>query len=430
MTELIILSFLFILNGFFSMSEIAIVSAKKTRIDQLLDKGNRGARVVLKLQENSEDFLSAIQVGITLIGIVTGAYGGVSLAKDLTPLLAQIEWLAPFADVVSMTFAVMLITYVSIIIGELVPKTIALSNPEATACRVAPTIFFFSKMLYPVVKFLGGSTSFINRLLGIKKVDDTISETELRQMIKMATNDGVLEDYENMMHEKVFYFSDKKAMHLMTHRTELERIDLKSSPDEIAKVIDASHHNKVICFENGFDNLMGILYVKDYYKAVSQGNRFSIKKLLHKPQIVHERMDAYKVLSIMRESNSRSCMVVDEYGDIQGLITLYDIMANLVGEIPTDGDGAEPDVFVRSDNSFLVSGDAPIETLGDILDDFAIDFNELDYATVAGFVLDQTNQIPSVGDKFDYGKWTFEIVDIDGRRIDKLLITERVQDEE
>ncbi len=423
MTELLILFFLFILNGFFSLSEIAIVSAKKTRIEQLLEKGNRGARMVLRLQENSEDFLSAIQVGITLIGIVTGAYGGVNLAAELTPLLQQVAWLAPFAEPVSMTFAVMLITYVSIVIGELVPKTIALSHPESMACRVGTIVYYFSKALYPVVKFLAGSTSLINRLLGIKKVEDRISETELRQMIKMATNDGVLEDYENMMHEKIFYFSDKKAMHLMTHRTELDCINLKNSIQDIRSQIDASQHNKMVCFEDSLENLKGILYLKDYYRAVSQGGDFSIKKLLLKPLIVHERMDAYKVLSLMRESKSRASVVVDEYGDIQGLITLYDIMSNLVGELPAEGDDSDPDVYVRSDNSFLVSGDAPIETLGEILEGFSIDFNEIDYATVAGFVLDQTNQIPKVGDRFDFDKWTFEVVDVDGLRIDKLLIT-------
>ncbi len=422
MIELLILSFLFLLNGFFALSEIALVSAKKARLDQMSEKGNRGAGIALRLQENSEDFLSAIQVGITLIGIVTGAYGGVNLAQDIVPIIESISWLAPFASAISMTFAVVLITYVSIIIGELVPKTLALSNPESMACKVAPFIYFFSKTLYPFVKFLAGSTHLIIRLLGIKKVDDRMSETELRQMIKIAANDGVLEDYENMMHEKIFYFSDKKAIHLMTHRTEIDCIDLKKSPEEIAKAINASQHNKVLCCENGFEKVAGILYLKDYYKAVSLGKKFFIKKLLLKPLIVHERMDAYKVLSLMRESKSRASVVVDEYGDVQGIITLYDIMSNLVGEIPEEGEQYEPDVFVRNDNSFLVSGDAPIETLTEILDSFAIDFNEIDYATVAGFVLDQVNQIPQIGDKFEYDKWTFEVVDIDGRRIDKIHI--------
>ena len=209
----------------------------------------------------------------------------------------------------------------------------------------------------------------------------------------------------------------------MTHRTELDCIDLKKSPEEIKRLIDVSQHNKVICFENVLDNLTGILYLKDYYKAIGTGKKFSIKKLIHKPLIVHERMDAYKVLSLLRESKSRACVVVNEYGDIQGIITLYDIMSNLVGEIPEEGDNSSPDVFVRNDNTFLVSGDAPIDTLGEILDGFAIDFNEMDYATVAGFVLDQMTQIPHVGDKFDYDIWTFEVVDIDGRRIDKVLIS-------
>ena len=423
MTEILILSFLFLLNGFFSLSEIALVSAKKTRLEQLQLQGNIGAKIALRLQENSEDFLAAIQVGITLIGIVTGAYGGVNLATDLQPIFETIDWMAPFAEGLALTLAVMAITYVSIIVGELVPKTLALSNPERMACAVAPFIYYFSKTLYPFVKFLAGSTHLVNKMFGIRKVQDTISETELRQMIKMATNDGVLEDYENKLHEKVFYFSDKKAVHLMTHRTELDCIDLKKTPEEIRRMIDASHHNKVVCFENVLDNLIGILYLKDYYKALSTGRKFSVRKLLLKPLIVHERMDAYKVLNLLRETKNRACVVVNEYGDIQGIITYYDIMGNLVGEIPEEGDSSDPDVFVRHDNSFLVSGDAPIDTLSEILDGFSVDFNEIDYATVAGFVLEQMNQIPTVGDKFEYDKWTFEVMDVDGRRIDKILIS-------
>ncbi len=422
MTELLILSTLFLLNGFFALAEIALVSAKKARLEQLSSKGNRGADIALQLQENSEDFLSAIQVGITLIGIITGAYGGANLADDIAPLFEKVTWLAPYANAIAISIAIMFITYLSIIIGELVPKTLALSNPESMACRVAPFINRFSKILYPFVKFLAGSTHFIIRLLGIKKADDRISETELRQMIKTATNDGVLEDYENMMHEKVFYFSDKKAIHLMTHRSEINVIDLNYKHSHIKKIIDKSPYNKVLCTENSYEKILGILYLKDYYKAVSLGKDFDIKNLVQKPLIVHERMHAYKVLSLMRKNRCNASVVVDEYGDLQGIITLYDIMSNLVGEIYEEGETDEPDVLVRHDGSILIEGDAPIEILAEILDSFSIDFNEIAYATIAGFILDQLSHIPQVGEKFDFNKWTFEVVDLDGPKIDKVLI--------
>lgn len=421
--EILVLSLLFLLNGFFALSEIALVSSKKARLEQMRSKGSNGARVALKLQEDSEDFLSAIQVGITLIGIVTGVYGGVNIADDVTPLFYQIDFFKPYAAEIAMTVTVVIITYISIIIGELVPKTVALSNPEKTARIVAPAIHYFSIALFPFVWLLSVSTNLIMKLLGVKKQLDQLTEAELRQMIKTASNEGVIEATQNEIHENLFYFSDKKAQHLITHRTEVEWVDITRSTDEIMKKLETVHHSKVVCCAGDLDNFKGVLDLKEYYRNLITNKKINIESLIHEPLIIPERVDAHKVLTELRKNENKVCFVVNEYGGFEGIITLYDIMENLVGDIPEEGDNQDPDMFIRDDKSVLVNGDAPVEILDDIIEDFEIDFSEIDYSTVAGFVLSEMNKIPSVGDKFVFQHHSFEIMDMDGNRIDKILVT-------
>ena len=425
--EILFLMILFVLNGFFALSEIALVSSKRSRLEQMRIKGSKGAKTALHLLDDSESFLSAIQVGITLIGIITGVYGGMNLAHDITPFFEQFESIRIYASDISLSLTIVLITYFSIIIGELVPKTIALSHPEKTAQQVAPFIFFFSRLLYPFVKMLSVSTSLINKLIGVKKHSEQLTEAELRQMIRIASKEGVIEKEQNSIHENVFYFSDKKAQHIMTPRTDLEWIDISRSPEEINTYIGKIQHSKVICCKDSMDNFQGVLYLKDYYRALSKNEEIQLAELIVEPIIVTERTAARKVLNLLRQKESHVCFVVNEYGGFEGIITLYDIMENLVGEIPEEGEIFEPDVFIREDKSILVNGEAPVETLANIIEDFTIDFSEIDYSTVAGFVLDQINRIPKTGDKLDYLNYSIEIVDMDGNRIDKLLISKKAE---
>lgn len=421
--ELIVLAILFLINGFFALSEIALVSSKKVRLEQLRLSGSNGAKVALKLQEDSEDFLSAIQVGITLIGIITGVYGGTNIAHNVTPLFQNIELFRPYAAEIAMTLTIVVITYISIIIGELVPKTLALSNPEKTARIVAPIIYYFSKILFPFVWLLSASTNLIMQLLGVKKQTEHLTEAELRQMIKTASHEGVIEEEQTDIHENVFYFSDKKAYHLMTHRIDIEWIDLNESLSEIKNQIEKVHHSKVICGRETLDNFEGVLYLRDYYKAISQTKDIKIEDLIKEPIILPKQVDAYRVLNELRQHESHVCFVVNEYGGLEGIITLYDIMENLVGDISEEGELNEPDMFVRDDESVLVNGEASVEILTDVIEDFTVDFSEIDYSTVAGFVLRQMDRIPKTGDKFVFLNYSFEIVDMDGNRIDKVLIT-------
>lgn len=426
--EIIILLILILFNGFFSLSEIALVSSKETRLEHYKQNGNKGALTALKLRSDSEKFLSSVQVGITLISLITGAYGGMSLAEDVAPLIARIENLRPYAPGISMVIIMFLITYVSIVIGELVPKTVALSNPEKVAVRVAPIINFFSKLFYPLVKLLSSSTTFITKMMGVEKQTEHLTESELRQMIKTASIEGVIEKEQNEIHEKVFYFSDKKAKHLMTHRMEVEWVDINAPEDEIRKELDQCQHSKIVCCHETMDQIEGVLLQIDYYKALAEGKDFRVRDLLKEPIVVHENVLAPKVLQNLRQNNTHFSIVVDEYGDFEGIITLHDVMENIVGYILDEGEVEEPDYFVREDNSVLVNGDAPIEVLMEILDDFYVDYDQIDYTTVAGFVIDQINVIPKTGDKIIYLDYNIEIMDMDGNRIDKVLIS-RIKDE-
>jgi putative hemolysin len=422
--EIIIILILVFLNGFFALSEIALVSSKKARLEQSEKKN--GARIALKLLDDSENFLSAIQVGITLIGIVTGMYGGMNLADDLAPFFKQYDFSKHYADGIALTVIVFLITYVSIVIGELVPKTIALSNPEKIAVVVAPPVYYFSKIFYPFVIMLSWSTSFINKILGIKKQTEQMTEAELRQMIKIAYNEGVIEKEQNVIHEKVFFFSDKRAKHLMTHRTSIEWIDISKSLKEIHEQILNSQHSKILCCKGNLDHFTGILMQKDYFRASLQNKQIKLAKLITEPIIIPENADAQKVLDLIRLKKNHTCLVVNEYGGLEGMITLHDIIENIVGEIPEEGEADDPDIFIREDKSVLVNGDAPIETLMDVLDDFQVDFEETDYTTVAGFVLNLIDKIPQTGDLIMFGDYRIEIIDMDGNKIDKVLIKKSI----
>lgn len=421
--EVFVLAILILLNGFFALSEIALVSSKRSRLEQRKIEGSKGAKIALKLLNNSENFLSAVQVGITLIGIVTGVYGGMNIADDLTPFFQHFELTYAYANQVALIITVVSITYFSIVIGELVPKTIALNNPDKIAIKIAPIIYYFSSAFYPFVWLLSISTSMINKLIGIEKHTDQLTEAELRHLIKIASSEGVIEKEQNIIHEKVFYFANKKAKHIMTHRTDVEWINTEDSFEEIKEQLFETQHTKMVCSNGNIDNIKGIVYLRDFYKMISKVDTFDIHSIIVDLLIIPDNMDAQKVLELFRQKKVHICCVVNEYGSFEGLITLHDIVENIVGQIPDEGESYEPDVFIREDNSVLVSGDAPIETLNDLIVDFTVDFDKIDYSTVAGFVFNQIGKIPQVGDNFIYMDYKIEIVDIDGKKIDKIIIT-------
>lgn len=423
--ELVILFLLILLNGFFSLSEAALISSKKARLEQYKIKGKSGAKIALKLLENSEVFLSAIQVGITLIGIITGVYGGVKIAGYITPFFQEFAPISAYAAEIALTLTVVAITYVSIVVGELVPKTVALNNPEKISVLVSPFILYFSRAFFPFVRILAFSTRVITKSIGLKKPEGQLTEDELRHMLRFASYEGVIEKEQNLLHEKVFYFSDKKAKHLMTHRKDVEWIDINLPPEEFHARMLSLKHSKTIVGKGSIDDFQGILPVKsyliNYYSPAPQKTETLIQKLLVFP----ENSDATRLLEVFRKKQKYMAVVVDEYGSFEGIITLHDIIENIIGYFPEEDENSEPDVFVREDLSILVSGKAPVETLADLIDDFYVDFEEIDYSTVAGFVFSQIGKIPELGDKINVFDCTIEVVDIDDHKIDKILITKK-----
>ncbi|MGV8963170.1 MAG: hemolysin family protein [Candidatus Saccharimonadaceae bacterium] len=425
MIYILIIIVLIVLNGFFALSEIALVSSQKTRLETQRKKGNKGAKVALKLQTNSEMFLSAIQIGITLIGIINGVYGGVTIAGKVAPFFQQFALSAPYAENISMVLVVFIITYVSIVVGELVPKTIALNNPEKIAMKVAIPIHYFSKAFYPFVRLLSSSTHLLSHLFGLDKKSDIISEMELRSMIKTASIQGVIEKEQDIIHERVFYFSDKRAKHLMTHRLDVDWIDINDPQPEIINEILNSRHSKLIACEGSLDNFTGIVSVKEVLLSLLGEKNLSIRRFVTEPLILPSNIRAQRVLDLFKKKQQYIAIVVDEYGNFEGIITLHDIIENLVGEMPQEDENIEPDIFIREDKSALVSGDASIELMSQFIDDFIVNFEDINYSTIAGFVLDNINKIPQLGDKFEYEDLMFEIIDLDGNRIDKVLITKK-----
>lgn len=428
MIDILIILLLIILNGFFAMSEIAVVSAKKTKLETERKKGNKGAEKALKLQADSDNFLSSVQVGITLIGIVNGAYGGAKLAVHLVPFFDRFSWSAPYAETISIAVVVFVITYLSIVIGELTPKTMALNNAAKIATKVSRPIYFVSVIFYPFVRFLALSTGLLNKLIGLKPKDDIISEMELRAMLKTASKEGVIEREENIIHEQVFYFSDKRARHLMTHRTDVEWVDISKEKTEIINDLSQTKHSRVLVCNQTLDEFVGVVAMKELFSELYQNGDIDINKLAYEPLIIPSTLRARKVLEQFRQNHKFFAVVVDEYGSLDGIITLHDIIENLVGSIPNENEIEEPDIFMRNENSALINGEAPIEVLTQFIDDFIIDFEEIDYSTVAGFVLAHINKIPHVGDVFELENTIFEIVDIDGNKIDKVMVNKKTKE--
>jgi len=428
--DIIIILVLILFNGFFALSEIAIVSTKKNILETERKKGKSGAQRALKLRSDPGNFLSSVQVGITLIGIINGAYGGKAFTVYLVPFFQQFPAIAPFAEGASMVIVVFLITYVSIVIGELVPKTIALNNPEKMAIAVAPTIHVVSIIFYPFVKLLSVSTQFVNRLIGLKPKVEVVSEMELRAMLRTASHEGVIDIEENIIHEQVFYFSDKRAIHLMTHRTDVEWVDISKSREEIIEDLLQTKHSKILACRKEIDDFAGTISMRDFLLRLNKREPFLIEDLIMEPIIVPNNQLAQRVLENFKNNHKFVAVVVDEYGSLDGIITIHDIFENLVGAIPeeTEDELSDPLIFIREDHSALVSGEAPIEILSQIDEDFIVDFDKIDYSTVAGLVFECINKIPAVGDQFDYANLHFEIVDVDGNKIDKVLVTKKLKE--
>ncbi|MHC2991478.1 hypothetical protein OB13_07735 [Pontibacter sp. HJ8] len=421
--EIIILILLTLLNGFFALSELSIISVNKNRVAQKANQGNKGAQTVLTLLESPENFLSAIQVGITLIAIISGAYGGAALSGDVEALLVGIPFLVPYADTLSIVLVVGIITYFSIVIGELIPKTVALGNADNIAIAVAPVIKVFTKATMPLVKLLSGSTNLVIKVLGIKEPsEEKMSEEELRQIIKTAGKQGTLAKHEIQLHQNIFTYSGQRAKNLRTHRKEVEFIEINQPIDSIKETIEQSAHSKFPVTEGAFDNVIGILTAKRFYEYLA-GNREEPLRNMCQPAIfIPETMLASSVLNTFKKEKQYIGIVVDEYGTTEGIITVHDILEAIVGDMPDIDEVEEPEIIRREDGSLLVSGSIEVHELNRELKQEIILRDSDNYSTLAGFISYTLGRLPVSGDKLQLHKHELEIVDMDGFRVDKVIL--------
>ncbi len=418
--EVFILLLLIFVNALFVMSEIALVSARKGRLESMANKGDEKAKAALDLAENPEKFLSTAQIGITLISILTGVYSGEKFGHDLKPYIEQINFLQPYAATVATSIVVIIVTFLSIIFGELIPKKFGLIRAEKISRLVAGPMNILSKIVYPFVWLLSGVTNIIFKLFNIKKASDSsVTEEEIKAMISEGSEHGTIEEDEKEIIERVFHLSDRSITSLMTHRTDIVWVDIKDTVQQITdKFEDIIFSTFPVC-EGSVDNIKGLVYVKDMLKVSPDT---VVEKLLKPVLFVPENNKAYQLLEKFKGTKIHSCFIVNEYGTLEGMITLNDILEAILGDVPQTGQ-EEYEIIKRQDGSFLVDGQIHFY---DFLSYFEkadwMNEGEQEFDTIAGFALHQLEHIPATGEMFEWKDFKFEILDMDGQRIDKILV--------
>jgi magnesium and cobalt exporter, CNNM family len=422
--EIGLLLLLIVLNGVFAMSEMAIASSRKTRLQQWAADGNAGATAALKLAEEPNQFLATVQIGITLIGIVTGFFGGSALAAPVAFQLGRISVLKPYSDVISILLVVGLVTYLSLVVGELVPKRLALQSPERLAALVAPPMTVLSRIASPIVRLLGASSEVILRVLGVRHAEDSpVTEEEIAILLQEGTAAGVFTAGEHELLEGVFDLGDRDVRDLMTPRYRLVALDLNAPMDEnFRKMADSPHHLFPV-YEGELDNLVGMVPVKKLWAASLSGEPIDLRSLAEPALIVPESMPALDVVKRFQRRPNTAAMVVDEYGGIQGLLSLHDLVEAITGDLgETAGDTGE--AVQRADGSWLLDGALPVHQVRSLLQSGPLPGEESgDFETLGGFLMASLGRIPEVGDTFTWDNRTYEVVDMDGRRIDRVLVS-------
>lgn len=424
MTEVIILGILILLNAFIVMCEMALVSSKKSRLEATANKGDKKSLIALKLKLNPEIFLSTTQIYITLISILTGVYSGERFSIYLEPYLKKIHFIEPYAATISLVVIVIIVTFLSILFGELLPKRIALMNPEKIAKAVAGPIKTLSDISYPLVWLLSTLSSGFFKLFNIKKsTDSQVTEEEIKAIINEGSELGAIEEEEKDIIERVFHLGDRNITSIMTHRTDIVWFNIDESRDSAKQKIKEFQHSVYPVCEETIDDIIGVVYVKDMYLE----QELPLKDMLRKALFVPENNSAYQVLEKVKQTKLHYAFIVDEYGSLLGMITVKDILKAIVGEMPEEEDD-EYVIMERKDGSYLIDGQIQFY---DFLTKFDktiwINEGENEFDTLAGFILHELKRIPSTGDTFDWRGFDFEIVDMDGQRIDKVLV--KISDE-
>jgi putative hemolysin len=412
-------------NGIFAMTEMAIVSSRKTRLEQMQDNGVTGARIALQLAKDPNHMLSTVQVGITLIGILTGAFGGGALSQELAKILKTIPFLTRFSEALSLGLVVALITYASLVIGELVPKRIALANPEKIASALAGPMSIFAVITRPVVHILSFSTQVILRLFSIAPSNDpSITEDEIRILINQGTESGIFEETEKDMVDKVFLLNDIRIGALMTPRTQIEWLNMDSSPELILRTCLQSKHSWLPAAQGKIDEIVGVINVKELLIQHIAGKNIDMPTLTRDILYIPKNMRALKALEFLKSSGAEIALVADEYGGVSGLVTLDDILEEIVGDMPSLTEADDPDIIQREDGSWLINGMVPIEEFKDLFDIDQLPGEERDhFHTLGGFVVSYLGYIPHATASIQWNSLRIEVVDMDRTRVDKVLIT-------
>lgn len=415
--EILIIFGLIILNGVFALSEIAVLSSRKARLQQRINEGDRGARMALRLAENPNIFLSTIQVGITLIGVLAGAVGGATIAEALGTQLELIPILQPYSHSLALGTVVLLITIFSLLLGELVPKRLALHSPEDIASSIAGPMNVISHLFSPLVRLLSGLTDLIVRMLGVTpSAEPPVTEEELQVLLDQGTQAGVFEESEQDMVQGVFRLNDRRVGSLMTPRNEIAWLDISDTPDEVRLQIEENPYSRFPVCEDSLDNVLGIIEARDLLLESLHGEPLQLKRNLQSPVYIPETALASKSLDLFKSGSAEMMLVVDEFGSTQGLLTIYDILEEIVGDIDS-----EPQATQRQDGSWLLDGMLSS-------DDFKEIFNlrhmpdEDEYETLGGFVMLHLGRVPQAADRFDWNGLTFEVMDMDGKRVDKIMV--------
>ncbi len=421
-SEMLIIFLLIIVNGVFAMSEIAIITANKTRLQRLAEDGDRGARAALGLAAAPNHFLSTVQIGITLIGVLAGAFGGATLAEQLAAGISQVPLLGAYAETIGVSVVVVAITYLSLVIGELAPKQLALSQAERIASIVAAPMRWLTALVSPLVTVLSVSTHLVLKLLGVRASGEpAMTEDEIRIIIRQAAQAGVLELVEKDMVQRVLRLGDRRISSLMTPRVEIEWLDLDRSPQELERQIQDSPHSYFPVAQGDIDNVLGVMRARDFMSRCMAGQPANPKDLLA-PLFVPESMSVLKALESFKARRSTVALVIDEYGGLIGMVTMSDILKAIIGDIPLEDDRDEPEIIQREDGSWLLDGLLSTDELQEHLGLVLPEEEEGSYQTLGGFIMTHLGRIPAVAERFEYGGMCFEVVDMDGNRIDKVLV--------
>lgn len=422
--EIGMLVILALANGAFALSEIAVVSARPARLEQRMHDGARGAETALSLVQSPGRFLSTVQVGITLVGILSGAFGGATVGGRLADLLAQIPLLAPYSRLLGIGTVVVATTYLSLIIGELVPKQLALSNPEGYAMAIAQPMEWLSRLANPVVRLLNASTNAVVHWIGEGgKTRPPVNEQEIKVMLRRGREAGTFEPAEQELIERVFRLAERRLGSLLTPRPEIAWLDLEDSiEDNQARIVNSIHGRFPVC-RGGLDDVVGIVQAKDLLALSLSGEPFDLERAVRQPKFVPENTRAIEVLEAFKEAGMHIALVMDEYGGLEGLVTTNDVLEALVGEIPVKGEGSEPQIRKQSDGSWLVDGLLPVDELRDAVGLASLPGEDRGvYETVGGFVMMHQGQIPRVGDGFEWGDFQFEVTQMEGLRVQQVRL--------